>query len=76
LVIFLSLNRFRIPRVFAEYPEGLTFDKLLQRTGLDETVLNDALNTLERHDVVLQTGNHWKIIVELFRRWVVENSQS
>jgi hypothetical protein len=61
--------------VLAEYPEGFSIDKLLQRTGLDETILNDALNTLKRHDVVCETGNHWKIIVELFRRWVVENFQ-
>jgi hypothetical protein len=59
--------------VLAEYPEGFSIDILRQRTGLDETILNDALNTLKRHDVVCETGNLMKIIVELFRRWVVEN---
>jgi hypothetical protein len=71
-----------ILRALAPHPEGLTLDEL--RTQLDELVgaqglvplqketLQEALKTLTRHDVIREREGHWRIIVELFRRWVLQ----
>ena len=45
---------------------------LQQLTGLDETTINNALDTLFRHDVIVETEENLKFAVELFRRWVVK----
>jgi hypothetical protein len=55
----------------AKYPQGLNVNDLVELTGINETDLHKALDTLKRHDVVENQGR-WKIIVELFRRWVVK----
>ncbi|MDK2409930.1 hypothetical protein QHH11_11240 [Aphanizomenon sp. PH219] len=39
-------------------------------TGIDETDLQNALEVLKRHDVVVENQGRWRIIVELFQRWV------
>ena len=39
--------------------------------GIDETNLQTALDTLKRHDVIVENQGRWRIIVELFQRWVV-----
>jgi len=44
---------------------------LTELTGIDETDLQTALEVLKRHDVIVENQGHWIIIVELFRRWVV-----
>ena len=41
-------------------------------TGLDETIINDALKTLFRHDVIVETEDNLTFAVELFHRWVVK----
>ncbi|MGD1700981.1 AAA family ATPase [Dapis sp. BLCC M229] len=46
---------------------------LQELTGLDETTINNALETLSRHDVIVATEGNLKFAVELFRRWVVKN---
>jgi hypothetical protein len=40
---------------------------------LDETALNNALETLSRHDVIIEAGGNIRIAVELFRMWVKQN---
>jgi hypothetical protein len=72
-----------ILKVLAPYPNGLSLDEL--RTQLDEIVraqgvaplqeetLQEALKTLTRHDVIREREGCWQIIVELFRRWVLQN---
>jgi hypothetical protein len=72
-----------ILRALAPHPEGLSIEEL--RTQFNEILrahvgapllegtLQDALNTLTRHDVIKQREGRWLIIVELFRRWVVQN---
>ena len=40
--------------------------------GFDEESLQAALKTLKNHDVVEETQRQWRIIVELFRRWLVK----
>ncbi|MBN3894936.1 MAG: helix-turn-helix domain-containing protein, partial [Nostoc sp. NOS(2021)] len=61
-----------ILQVLAPHPEGLSLDALAQSTGLNDSNLQEALNTLKRHDVVEETQGSWRIMVELFRRWVLQ----
>jgi hypothetical protein len=72
-----------ILKALAPHPEGLSIEEL--RTQLDELVgaqclaplqektTQEALKTLIRHDVVKDSEGSWQIIVELFRRWVLQN---
>jgi len=48
----------------------MNLDTLSQETGMDDTSLQEALKTLERHDVVRESDGCYSITVELFRRWV------
>jgi DNA-binding IclR family transcriptional regulator len=52
--------------------QGINLDKLSEATGMDETILHEALKTLERHDVVREIDGCYSIAVELFRRWVLK----
>jgi predicted Rossmann fold nucleotide-binding protein DprA/Smf involved in DNA uptake len=61
-----------ILRALAPSPEGLTIQALSQSTSIEIAALQEALNTLKRHDVVEEIEGRWHIIVELFRRWVVQ----
>jgi DNA-binding transcriptional ArsR family regulator len=61
-----------ILKALAPHPEGLSIDALAQATGMDEETLQEALKTLKRHDVVEESEGCWQIIVELFRRWVLQ----
>jgi len=63
-------------KVLASYPEGCDRTTLQQTTGLDETPLNDALETLSRHDVIIEAEGNIRIAVELFRMWVEQNQCS
>ncbi|MEL7037267.1 MAG: ATP-binding protein [Cyanobacteria bacterium J06592_8] len=63
----------KILEVLAVKTEGLTLNILRQKADLEPKKFDEALETLKRHDVVCETENRCKIIVELFRRWVVEN---
>ena len=61
-----------IIQLLAPQPEGLSLDVLAQSTGMNDADLQEALNTLKRHDVVEETQGSWRIMVELFRRWVLQ----
>lgn len=54
----------------AKHTAGLTINELIELTGIDETDLQNALEVLKRHDVVVENQGRWRIIVELFQRWV------
>jgi hypothetical protein len=54
----------------AKYPQGLSLNDLVELTRIDESNLQTALDTLTRHDVIAENQGRWRIIVELFRRWV------
>ncbi|WP_313656156.1 AAA family ATPase [Planktothrix agardhii] len=62
-----------IIKAIAPHPTGLDFNTLQTITNLDPNSLQNALDTLSRHDVIIETDNHWRIIVELFRRWVINS---
>ncbi|WP_322728634.1 hypothetical protein [Nostoc sp. ChiQUE01b] len=55
--------------LFLQQPK---LDALAQSTGMNDTNLQETLNTLKRHDVVEETQGSWRIMVELFRRWVLQ----
>lgn len=54
----------------AKHTAGLTINELIELTGIDETDLQNALEVLKRHDVIVENQGRWRIIVELFQRWV------
>jgi len=60
-------------KAISPHPEGLSLDAIAQTTNIDTTTLQEALKTLQRHDVIEETDKRSRIIVELFRRWVLEN---
>ena len=62
----------QILKALAPHLEGINLDRLSQETGMDETSLQEALKTLERHDVVREIDGCYCIAVELFRRWVLK----
>jgi hypothetical protein len=59
-----------ILRAIAPHREGLDINTLAEFTGMNETNLQQALDSLIRHDVVWEIDGKWRIIVELFRVWV------
>ncbi|KAB8321248.1 ATP-binding protein [Tolypothrix campylonemoides VB511288] len=61
-----------ILRAIAPSPEGLSLEALSHCTSIEIAPLQEALNTLKRHDVVEEIEGRWHIIVELFRRWVLQ----
>ncbi|WP_419547857.1 AAA family ATPase [Microcystis sp.] len=58
--------------VLSPHLQGLTRADLLSSTGLTATTLDRALKTLENHHVIECQDSHYRIAVELFRRWVSE----
>jgi hypothetical protein len=60
-------------QALAPHPEGLAIDNL-QHAGLAPSTFSKALETLENHDVVRVSDGVAQIIVEVFRRWVEQQS--
>lgn len=58
-------------RELARHQEGLDLNTLAEVTGMNKTNLQQALDSLIRHDVVWEIDGKWRIIVELFRHWVL-----
>ena len=66
-----------ILKILAPHPEGLNCRDITCRdvpwcASTDDIGLEKALKTLKRHDVIQETEGRWYIIVELFRRWVLQ----
>ena len=69
-----------ILKILAPHPEGLSLDELKRQisqfVGANSPwlppQLDEVLETLKRHDVIAEKDGRWQIIVELFRRWVVQ----
>lgn len=59
----------------APHQDGLGKDELISETGLDLEQLSVAIDTLERHDVIAESNGNYRIIVELFRRWVMTSQK-
>ncbi|MEM9803815.1 MAG: ATP-binding protein [Cyanobacteria bacterium P01_D01_bin.56] len=59
-------------KVLADEPTGLPIEAIARKTKLKKTDVLNALQTLARHDVATEEKSHWRIIVPLFRRWVLQ----
>ena len=64
----------KILKTLASQPQGLSIENLVTATDIIESDLQKALKTLKRHDVVAQKDNNWRIIVELFRLWLLKSA--
>lgn len=60
-------------KLLAEKEDGCTTNSIRRKSNLSQTDIIEALKTLTRHDVVTQNNENWKIIVPLFRQWVLKN---
>ncbi len=60
-------------KLLAEMEEGRSHPEICRKTKLSADTVTLALNTLQRHDVVTAHKSNWKIIVPLFRQWVLQH---
>ncbi|MGB6167331.1 MAG: AAA family ATPase [Geitlerinemataceae cyanobacterium] len=56
----------------ADHHDGRSRQDIVPATGLSLADVNNAVSTLIRHDVVVLNDGKIRIIVELFRRWVLQ----
>ncbi|MCH2051083.1 MAG: ATP-binding protein, partial [Trichodesmium sp. ALOHA_ZT_67] len=61
-----------ILRALANHSGNCSRAMVQEITGLEQKIINDALDTLFRHDVIVETEENLKFAVELFHRWVVK----
>lgn len=66
-----AIGQHTIIKALAIHPEGLNLQDLMSLTKLDRTIVTNAIDTLIRHDVISVKDSCYRIIVELFRRWVI-----
>ncbi|PSR18374.1 ATP-binding protein [filamentous cyanobacterium CCP3] len=59
-------------QVLAPHPEGVSAEELQRSVELDPATFGAALDTLKHHDVVRVDNDTAQIIVEVFRRWVMQ----
>jgi len=62
-----------ILKLLADVEEGRSHAEICRKTKLSADTVTLALNTLQRHDVVTEHNGNWKIIVPLFRQWVLQH---
>jgi hypothetical protein len=62
-----------ILQALAEYTEGREKEELQQELGIENQDLDRAIATLKHHDVIGEDGTKIKILVELFRRWLLRS---
>ena len=60
-------------KVLASKVEGRAQSEIRRQTNLSPAEIDQALKTLQRHDVVKSEEDRWRIIVPLFRQWVLEH---
>ncbi|MGB7058153.1 MAG: AAA-like domain-containing protein, partial [Geitlerinemataceae cyanobacterium] len=62
----------QVLHALAPHADGLSRQDLAQTSGLSLADANNAVSTLISHDVVVLNDGKIRIIVELFRRWVLQ----
>jgi hypothetical protein len=55
---------------------GMSIEEIARHAQLPSENAQQALETLRRHDVVLQENGCWKFTVELMRRWVTHKNDN
>jgi AAA+ ATPase superfamily predicted ATPase len=58
--------------VLARSEAGIPLEEIARHTGLALEEVRSALETLMRHDVVMEEDGRWQFTVELMRRWVAQ----
>ena len=59
-------------RALAQCRVGMGIEDLARQTALAPEEVQSALDTLKRHDVVMEKDGQWRCAVELMRRWVAQ----
>ncbi len=57
-------------RALAQSEAGMPDEEIARQAELAPENVKDALETLKRHDMVMEIEGHWQFTVELMRRWV------
>ncbi len=65
-----------IIKALAPHSEGLNKNELTKIIAIEKEKLLAAINTLKSHDVIEEKDSKYRIIVELFRLWVLENRET
>ena len=63
-----------ILQYLADYVQGKPLSTIAQGTNLPEPIVQSALDLLKRHDVAENNNGNWKISIELFRRWLLQEN--
>ncbi|MGK7945584.1 MAG: ATP-binding protein, partial [Microcystaceae cyanobacterium] len=71
-----AIGQTDILSALAPHADGLTEADLLCQLQLDKAQFDTAIDTLAKHDVIKESEGKFKIIVELFRRWLNLNMVS
>jgi hypothetical protein len=61
-------------RALAQSEIGMPVEEIVSRAKLAPEDVQHALETLTRHDVVMQEDHRWRFTVELMRRWVAQRN--
>ena len=61
-----------ILRALANHSGNCSRAMVQKLTGLDQTIINDALQALFRQEVIVERQDNLTFAVELFHRWVVK----
>jgi hypothetical protein len=65
-----------ILKALADVEGGRSHSELHRFTRLSSSEMEQAIATLQRHDVIALRENKWKIIVPLFRQWVSDHHRN
>ncbi len=71
-----SAEQQKVLRTLAQSETGMSIKEIAQQTGLAREDVQQALDVLQRHDVVTESAGIWQFTVELMRRWVVQKHGS
>ncbi len=66
------LEQTQVLHTMSQSEHGMTVEDIARHTELPLENIENALETLKRHDVVTHKDGVWQLTVELMRRWVAE----
>lgn len=61
-----------ILRAITPHPQGLTLETIALSVAANEQTVREALNTLQRHQVVKESRGLWSIVVQLLGQWILK----
>ncbi|MCP4347554.1 MAG: ATP-binding protein [Desulfobacterales bacterium] len=66
------LEQTKVLRTMSQSEHGMTVEQIAGHMKLPNEKIENALETLTRHDVVIRKDGLWQLTVELMRRWVAQ----